>query len=63
MAVPAARDDESMPTVSGGQHWPTFWHPADATPEGRNHGAASLVTNMPPRPAAPTTSNDQVAID
>ncbi|MDG4798308.1 NUDIX hydrolase [Micromonospora sp. WMMD1082] len=38
----AARDHESMPTVSGGQRWLTSWHPVDAAPEGRNHGAAGV---------------------
>jgi 8-oxo-dGTP pyrophosphatase MutT (NUDIX family) len=43
MTVPtAARDNETMPTVSGGQHWLTSWHPADAVLMGRNHGAAGI---------------------
>ncbi len=43
MTTPAAaRDGETMPTVSGGQHGRTSWHPADAVPQGRNHGAAGI---------------------
>jgi 8-oxo-dGTP pyrophosphatase MutT (NUDIX family) len=43
MTVPtAAHDRETMPTVSGGQHWLVSWHPADAEPEGRPHGAAGI---------------------
>jgi ADP-ribose pyrophosphatase YjhB (NUDIX family) len=43
MIIPtAARDRETMPTVSGGQHWLVSWHPADAEPEGRLHGAAGV---------------------
>ena len=38
----AARDGETMSAVSGGQRWRTSWHPADAAPEGRNHGAAGI---------------------
>ena len=41
-APTAARDLETMPTVSGGQHWLVSWHPADAAPEGRNHGSAGI---------------------
>jgi hypothetical protein len=45
MTVPtAARDNETMLTVSGGQHWLTSWHPADAVLMGRNHGAAESVS-------------------
>lgn len=33
-APTAARDRETMPTVSGGQHWLVSWHPADDVPEG-----------------------------
>jgi 8-oxo-dGTP pyrophosphatase MutT (NUDIX family) len=43
MTIPAAaRDGETMSAVSGGQHWRTSWHPADAAPAGRNHGAAGI---------------------
>ena len=38
----AARDGETMPAVAGGQRWLTSWHPADAAPPGRPHGAAGI---------------------
>lgn len=38
----AAPDDETMPTVSGGQRWWVSWHPIDAAPVGRDHGTAGI---------------------
>ncbi|WP_432983345.1 NUDIX hydrolase [Dactylosporangium sp. CA-233914] len=43
MTVPAAaRDNETMSTVSGDQRWLVSWHPAGPAPSGRNHGAAGI---------------------
>jgi hypothetical protein len=41
-----AADDEPMPAVPGGRHWPVSRHLPAARPVGRNHGAAATRISM-----------------
>jgi ADP-ribose pyrophosphatase YjhB (NUDIX family) len=41
-SVPIARDGVPVLYQNGGQDWLQSWHPAEAPPEGKNHGAAGV---------------------
>lgn len=47
--ITPALDRDAMPTRSGGQDWLVSWHPPDAPPAGRPHGAAGVCVAPPDR--------------